>query len=175
MTEPASDNASEPTLARALSAARASGIRRILLATDLTPASEAATEQALELARDLGSELLVVSVIDEVSLPGGGGQVTRIDQRRDARNVAAQALVLRGRQQGVRVSFLVWEGEPGPSIVEAAASEQVDLVIVGSHGRGAVKRFVLGSVSEYVVRRASCPVLVVRPAAARARDGVGAS
>jgi len=98
-----------------------------------------------------------------------------MDQRRDARNVAAQALVLRGRQQGVRVSFLVWEGEPGPSIVEAAASEQVDLVIVGSHGRGAVKRFVLGSVSEYVVRRASCPVLVVRPAAARARDGVGAS
>lgn len=147
----------------------------ILLATDLTPASEAATEQALELAHDLGSELLVVSVIDEAILPVGGGQVIRMDQHRDARNAAAQALVLRGREQGVRVSFLVWEGEPGPSIVEAATSEQVDLVVVGSHGRGAVKRFVLGSVSEYVVRRASCPVLVVRPPAGRGRGGAAAS
>ena len=138
------------------------GIRRILLATDLSRASEAASAQALELAYGLGAELLIVSVIDAAAGPPGDLRVLRPDQRRTAREAAAQALVVRGRTLGVRATFLVWSGEPGPSIVDAAGSEQPDLVIVGSHGRGLVGRFVLGSVSDHVVRHAPCPVLVVR-------------
>ena len=61
------------------------------------------------------------------------------------------------------VSFLVWTGDPGDMIVSAAEAERVDMVLVGSHGRGAVGRLFLGSVSEHVVRHAPCPVLVVRP------------
>lgn len=139
------------------------GTRRILLATDLSAASEGAALQALDLAHDLGAELLIVSVIDPGSLrlPGGrfGG---RVDQVRSRRESAAQELVSRGRAAGVRVSFLIWEGDPGESIVDAARSEQVDLVVVGSHGRGSVGRFLIGSVSDHVVRHAHCPVLVVR-------------
>ena len=141
---------------------RVSGVRRILLATDLAPASEAATRQAIELAADLGAELLIVSVIDPSVNGAAGGRVERMDQRRRARETAAQEVVLRGRAAGVTIAFLVWEGEPGPSIVEAATSEQVDMIVVGSHGRGAVGRFLVGSVSDHVVRHASCPVLVVR-------------
>ena len=63
---------------------------------------------------------------------------------------------------GVAVEFLIWEGSPGESVVEAAASEQVDLVVVGSHGRGSMGRLLIGSVSDHVVRHAPCPVLVVR-------------
>jgi nucleotide-binding universal stress UspA family protein len=137
-------------------------IRRILLATDLSPASEGASIQAMKLAHDLRADLLVVSVIDSSSRPVGGLRVNRIDQLRDARERAAQALAARGHREDVSVSFLVWEGEPGEAIVEAADSEQVDIVIVGSHGRGAVGRFIIGSVSDYVVRNANCPVLVVR-------------
>ena len=138
-------------------------VRRILLATDLSPASDGATRQAIDLARDLGARLLIVSVIDPTVRGGApGGHLSRMDQRRAAREAAAQDVVLQGRSAGVPVSFMVWEGEPGPSIVDAASSEQVDLVIVGSHGRGAVGRFLVGSVSEHVVRHASCPVLVVR-------------
>jgi nucleotide-binding universal stress UspA family protein len=48
-------------------------------------------------------------------------------------------------------------------IVDAAEAEHADMVLVGSHGRGVVGRFLLGSVSEHVVRHAPCPVLVVRP------------
>jgi nucleotide-binding universal stress UspA family protein len=70
--------------------------------------------------------------------------------------------VLRGRQAGVHVSFLVWEGEPGPSIVEAAEAEGADLIVVGSHGRGRVGRFLIGSVSDHVIRNAAAPVLIVR-------------
>ncbi len=138
-------------------------VRRILLATDLSRASERATDQAIALARELGATLLVVSVIDSEVTTVRRGLVERMDQRRAAREAAAQALVLRGRQAGIAVSFLVWEGTPGPAIVEAAAAEAADLVVVGSHGRGRVGRFVLGSVSDHVVRHAPCPVLIVRP------------
>ena len=143
-------------------ARHASAVRRILLATDLSPASEGATRQAIELARDLGAKLLIVSVIDPASHGAAGGRIERMDQRRRARETAAQAVVLRGRQAEVPVSFLIWEGEPGAAIVDAAVSEQVDMVIVGSHGRGPVGRLLIGSVSEHVVRNAPCPVLVVR-------------
>ena len=138
-------------------------VRRILLATDLAAASEGATQQAIDLARDLGATLLIVSVIDPDVRGASGARVERMDQRRAARELAAQAVVVRGRRAGISVSFLVWEGEPGPSIVEAAAAEGADMIIVGSHGRGRVGRFVLGSVSDHVIRNASCPVVVVRP------------
>ena len=135
-------------------------IRRIVLATDLAPASECAAAQALALASDLHAEILAVSVIDPAAHDSGPS--LRMDQRRAALEVAAQALVVRGRRQGVTVQFLVWEGEPGPSIVDAAEAEQADLIVVGTRGRSRVERMVLGSVSDHVVRHTHCPVLVVR-------------
>lgn len=150
-----------PTMKSSLYAA--GGIRRILLATDLSPASEGAALQALDLAHDLNADLLIVSVIDPRSLRLPGGHFrTRVDQVRSSREAAAQDLVTRGRAAGVKVHFLIWDGDPGESIVDAATSEQVDIVVVGSHGRGSVGRFLIGSVSDYVVRHAPCPVLVVR-------------
>ncbi|MEO8470096.1 MAG: universal stress protein [Chloroflexota bacterium] len=144
--------------------------KRILLATDLSPASEEASLQALDLARGLKAELLIVSVIDPHSLRLPGGRFgVRVDQVRTGREAAAQELVSRGRAAGVRVTFLIWEGEPGESIVEAARSEAVDFVVVGSHGRGSVGRFFLGSVSDHVVHNAPCPVVVVRARASAER------
>lgn len=140
-----------------------SAIRRILLATDLSHASDIATDWAFDLASGLGAMLLVVSVIDprELRLPGGRFRA-RIDQVRRRREEAAQALVARGGRSGVPVTFLVWDGDPAESIVAAAHGERPDLLLVGSHGRGSLGRLLLGSVSEYVVRNAPCPVLVAR-------------
>lgn len=146
----------------AFAPARAGVIRRILLATDLSAASEAATLWALDLTRELRATLLAVSVIDSGALSRPGGRTRRVDQVRSDRESAAQALVERGRDRGVPVHFLIWEGDAGEAIVEAARSEQVDLVVVGSHGRGRASRFLIGSVSDHVVRHALCPVLVVR-------------
>jgi nucleotide-binding universal stress UspA family protein len=135
----------------------------VVLATDLSPTSEAATTTALELAATLGARLLAVSVIDPGSLRLPGGRYRqRVDQVRSEREDVAQALVARGRSVGVGVDFLVWEGDPGESIIEAAQAESADLIVVGSHGRGTVGRFLIGSVSDHVVRNAQCPVLVVR-------------
>lgn len=135
----------------------------LLLATDLSTASAAATEAAFDLAERLGDSLLIVSVIDpgQLRLPGGRFG-TRVDQIRAQQEVAAQELVGRGRHAGVSVAFLIWEGDPGESILEAAAAEGVEMIVVGSHGRGGVGRALIGSVSDHVVRHASCPVVVVR-------------
>ena len=144
-------------------------IGRILLATDLSPASEGASDQAILLARDLRADLLVVSVIDghgpaHGTTQLGGSEIPplRMDQKRASREQAAQGVVVRGQREGVSVTFLVWEGEPGPAIVEAADAEHVDMIVVGTRGRNRVERAVLGSVSDHVIRHAHCPVLIVR-------------
>lgn len=136
--------------------------QKVLLATDLTPASDRAAVQALELAVGLDATLLVVSVIDPGQLRRTGGSEQRIDQVRAEREVAAKALVEEGRRQGIPVHFLIWEGEPGEAIVEAAVAEEADIIVVGSRGRTGVGRMILGSVSDHVVRHANCPVVVVR-------------
>lgn len=151
------------------------GIRRVLLGTDLGPTSALATDWAFDLAHRNDAALLIVSVIDarELALPGGGFQL-RVDQVRERREAAALSLVNRGRRSGVNVTFLVWTGDPAEALVEAAASERADIVLVGAHSRGALGRLLIGSVSEHVARHAPCPVLIVR-SAPEAGDASGAA
>ena len=151
-------------------------IRRILLASDLSPTSDVATDWAFRMAASHDAALLVVSVIDpgDLLLPSGGFRV-RVDQVRDHRETAAHALVERGRNLGIPVTFLVWTGEPGESIVAAAGAEDVDVILVGAHSRGPISRFLMGSVSEYVARHAPCPVLIVRAPAMTDRTALGAA
>ena len=127
-------------------------IETILLATDASRASEAAEEQAIELAARLGSRLVVVSAIS------GSPEI------RASRLLAVEGVVQRARAGGAEAVGLTWDGDAGESIVEAAAAEHADLIVVGTHERGAVGRLFLGSVSDHVVRHAGCPVMVVRPA-----------
>jgi nucleotide-binding universal stress UspA family protein len=141
------------------------GIRTILLASDLSSASVNAEDLAFELAGRLESSLLLVSVIDPrgLWLPTGGYR-QRMDQARDARQIAAMGVVERGHRDGVSIRTLIWEGDPAESIVEAAIAEDVDLIVVGSHQRRGVDRLVMGSVSEQVVRTSPVPVVVARRA-----------
>jgi nucleotide-binding universal stress UspA family protein len=146
-----------------------SGFRQIVLATDMGPASAAATDEAFRLAGALGARLLAVSVIDPrtLQLPGGRFR-SRVDQERERLEAAASELVRRGRRDQVATSFLIWEGDPADSIVEAATSEGADIIVVGSHGRAALGRALIGSVSDQVVRHAPCPVMVVRSSVGKA-------
>jgi nucleotide-binding universal stress UspA family protein len=141
-------------------------IETILLATDASSASSAATLHAIDLAARLDAQLVVLTVMstaarDKDPREGRANPVGR----RDERTVAVQQVVDRARAEGARATSLIWDGEPGEAIVEAADAEAVDLIVVGSHERSAVGRFFLGSVSDYVVRHAKAPVMVVRPSA----------
>ena len=140
----------------------AAHVETILLATDLSPASSAATEQAIDLAARLETRLLVVHVVGSGRSVAGFGRSSHPETRED-RALLAQEVVLEARATGVDATFVLWNGEPGSGILAVADAEGADLIIVGSHARGTVGRYLLGSVSDYVVHHAACPVLVVRP------------
>lgn len=133
---------------------------RIVLATDLGPSTEAATEAAIDLARRLRGTLLVLSVVEAGrQLPFGA----RVDQLREPRERGVRAIAARARLAGVGSAFLVWQGEPGPSVVAAAEAEGADFIVLGAPAAGRVSRLLLGSTSDAVLRDAPCPVIIVRP------------
>jgi len=139
----------------------ARSIRTVMLATDVGSASEAATERAIAMAAQLGARLLVTSVVDP-SPPREGAARTSIVQLRAGRQDAVRGIVRRARRQGIDATFLVWEGDPAEGVLEAAAAESADVIVLGSHGRGRIGRLILGSTSARVTDGARCPVLVVR-------------
>jgi nucleotide-binding universal stress UspA family protein len=139
------------------------GIRRLLLATDLSPASHAATEEGLAIARGVGAQLIVLSVVDPAYLRLPGGRfLRRIDQERSRVEAGVQQIVARARTAGVSATFLVWEGDPSETILEAADAEDVDLIVMGSHGRGRLGRLFLGSTSSRVSSESTRRVIVVQ-------------
>ena len=139
-------------------------IETILVATDGSPASSAASSEAIELALRLGARLIVMNVVNVPELTSAGAIFpgTLTGAREDAEAIARE-VVEGARRSGVSATYLTWEGVPGEAIVAAADAEAADLVIVGTHGRSVIGRLLLGSVSEYVVRHARVPVMVVRP------------
>ncbi|HEY8799666.1 MAG TPA: universal stress protein, partial [Candidatus Limnocylindrales bacterium] len=141
------------------SVGRAVDTRRLLLATDLSAASERAAEEAICLAVESSAELVVLSVIDpgRLRLPGGVF-LRRVDQERARIETGVQTLVGRARVAGARATFLVWEGDPAEAILAASDAESVDVIVLGSHGRGLLGRFVLGSTSARVSEQARCRV-----------------
>jgi nucleotide-binding universal stress UspA family protein len=141
-------------------------IQTILLATDLSPVSDSAAAEAIDLCGALGARLLIVNVIDPRQ--GFGKPIkpqtraSRMDQIRHDREKDLLEVVGKARAQGIDASFLVWTGEPGQGIVSAAEAEGADLVVVGTRALDRAGRFFLGSVSDYVVNHSPCPVLIAR-------------
>lgn len=138
--------------------------RRVLVATDTSATSASAERAGVELAARIGASLIFVSVIDpsRLRLPGGLFH-TRVDQVRSQRESALAGIVLSARQLGVAAQYLIWEGDPGPSVIDAADAEGADVIVVGSHDRGPIGRLLLGSVSSYVVDHGRRQVVVIRP------------
>jgi nucleotide-binding universal stress UspA family protein len=139
-------------------------IETILLATDLTDASKEAAIQAEGLARSLGSRLIALNVLELRRLAGFGSH-QRVDQARSERERHLSKLVERARHRGVDADFLVWDGDAGSVIIDAAQAEGADLLVVGRRDHGPAGRILLGSVSEHVIRSSTVPVLVVGPRA----------
>ena len=122
---------------------------RLLIASDGSPYSEAAWNEALTLAKTMGSALIGVAVAaSDRDIPTVTGVV------RDLEAAAAA--------QGVTLETMIPMGRPEEGIVKAAEFKQASLIIVGSHGRTGLKRLLMGSVAERVIGHAKCPVLVAK-------------
>ncbi len=139
-------------------------IRTILFATDFSENSEAALNFAASLARDNHAKLLIIHVHEPrvgyaEGLAAAYAPLTE-DEREDAERLLQR---VKPPTSDIETERRLVTGSPAHAIVEIAKEEDdVDLIVLGSHGRTGLTRLVMGSVAESVVRTAECPVLTVK-------------
>ena len=144
-------------------------IKRMLCASDFSPASRPALRSVQELSRTLNARLVPFHAYEtSVPIANGGGEYLppsvmqeMLTATRDAAAQSLKRLARSSRAKDVRMSTLLAEGPAAAAIVRAAKKQRVNLVVMGTHGRTGVRRLLMGSVADRVIRTASCPVLVV--------------
>ena len=134
----------------------------ILFPTDGSDGAETALDHALDLAETYDATVHVLFVLDTDYLGRGAAEATPGDSLRAMGEQAVDETVERVTGRGVDAVGTVREGEPYREIVEYAADLEDGLIVMGTHGRRGLDRFLLGSVTEKVVRLSPVPVLTVR-------------
>jgi nucleotide-binding universal stress UspA family protein len=132
----------------------------ILVPTDFSEFSETALEYATSLARDTGAELLIVHVREPpyyYDNAFGGFAVEPNDKA-----IFKLLEEVKPANSDVRCSHKMLAGDNVTEIVRLAEARNVDMIVMGTHGRGGLSRVLMGSVAENVVRRAPCPVLTIK-------------
>ena len=144
-------------------------LNSVMVATDFGDTSTSALAYGRNLARAFGGTLHVLHVAEQVTASAAAdfyvddlGNLQQAIEDAAAKQLnallTADDLALLGARPVVRAS-----ADVARTIIEYAKAAHVDIIVVGTHGRGAVSRLMVGSVAERVVRTAPCPVLVVRP------------
>ena len=144
-------------------------IKNILVATDFSEASEAALNYGKNFAEQQGAVLHVLHVVDDAAAHamtpvGIAPDIGRLQQEleADAEHRLAELVTDEDRRRlraQVAIRTSAW---PGSAILAYAKDHDVDLIVVGTHGRTGIAHFFMGSVAQHVVRSAPCPVLTVR-------------
>ncbi|MFM9059331.1 MAG: universal stress protein [Planctomycetaceae bacterium] len=140
--------------------------KTILFPTDFSTASDAALAHAEALAKSSGARLLIVHV-EEPPLAYGGGELYYGLPEPDSERIQKMLDDVRPKDPAVPFTHRLTMGDPAGEIIRLAAEEQAEMIVLGTHGRTGMIRFLMGSVAEAIVRRAPCPVLVYREAAER--------
>ena len=143
-------------------------LNRILYPTDFSEYSAVAAKYACAFADQFNAELHLLHVLEvhSSSTPLFAGGLALAPQVQESKAAAESELdkVLDPQwQKGKRVVEATAEGTPFLEIIRYAKQNDIDLIVMGTHGRSALKQVLLGSVAEKVVRKAPCPVLTVRP------------
>jgi nucleotide-binding universal stress UspA family protein len=136
---------------------------RVLVTTDGSTASEGAIDHAIDLAKQYGATLHALYVVDSAayaSLEMAADVVA--DELRSEGAEVVEAIAERAADAGVTAETAIETGVVHRTIVDYADREGIDLVVMGTHGRTGVDRFLLGSVAEKVIRTADAPVMTVR-------------
>lgn len=143
---------------------------KVLLAVDDSKFSDAALQVVVAQFPPQGTEVLVLHVVEPIAyLPPpqmATGYAPELETRiKDGRKIVEQK-VQKLRAAGFKADGAVENGDIREKIIDTAAQWHADLIVMGSHGRRSVPRFLLGSVAEYVARHARCSVEIVRIPAA---------
>jgi len=140
--------------------------KHILVPTDFSAHADYALSYAIELATTFQAHLTLLHAFHLSPLTVGElPPAVFNDTLRDLETNAQQHLQMtleRIHQAGLQSDYLVVEGAPFQTIVDIARDKQIDLIVMGTHGRTGLSHVLMGSVAERVVRLAPCPVLVTR-------------
>lgn len=137
-------------------------LEKILVPLDGSTLAEAALSAACEFAERDGSTISLLRAAEVMTLPGGDTVEAQVTAVREAEEYLA-AVARRLENKGIRrIETHVWYGPPAAAIVEAAAVQKADLIVMSTHGRSGLGRLVLGSVAESVLRGTTAPILIVR-------------
>lgn len=132
-------------------------LKKILAPTDFSELSAEGVRYACDLAKDVGAQVIVLNVIvlDESNLTNKH-EMEQHKQRLEefvAKTVSHRA--------DLKIRQVVVAGQPYGAIVDCSENEKVDLIVMSTHGRGGLSRMLIGSVTDKLLRGATCPVLVV--------------
>jgi nucleotide-binding universal stress UspA family protein len=140
-------------------------IREILVPIDFTETSERALDYAVDLAKRLGANVTVMHAYElpiygfpDGALVASVDVATRISQ---ASQEGLDAALEKRQGSGVALRAILRDGPPAEEIATVALEQKADLVVLGTHGRRGLRRAIMGSVAEEVVRACTCPVLTV--------------
>lgn len=155
-------------------------MKHILVATDFSPIADHALERAIAIAVHTGATLTLIHASPEYAATPAMGDVEAAailewqgvsEELRNSDEAALRSRCERALAAGVKAAdFAVSLGKIDDVLEDAATSLQPDLVVVGTHGRTGIARFLLGSTAEHVVRRSPCSVLVSRGTIGRNPD-----
>ena len=144
-------------------------LTRILVATDFSDASHVALDYGRALAHTFGASLHVLHVMETVAMTaateyGFSGLPVEFQREMEAaaRKRTEELLTDEDRRLMSAMAVVARHNTPAAAIVEYAGTNRIDLIVLGTHGRGALGHLFMGSVAERVVRTAPCPVLAVR-------------
>lgn len=141
--------------------------KRILIATDGSDKSRLAAQEGLELAKALGAEVLALYVVNEVVIASAVRQLGADKKEVEAKlhkqgEKALDDIKEMGEKIGVKVEPVIRIGAPANVIIDVARTENIDCIVMGSHGESGVSKLLIGSVVQKVLYWATTPVLVVR-------------
>jgi len=140
---------------------------RILLPTDGSEAVEPAVETAIGLAETHDAALSVLYIVDQPTTVSGTGEGvpgldSLLDELESEGREVTDEIASRAEERGINATTTVRRGNPHDDILDFATETDADLVVMGTHGRTGIKRALLGSVTEDVVRHSEIPVLTVQ-------------
>ena len=137
-------------------------IRQIMFPTDFSHSSDAALALASSLAKDRGAKLHIVHV-EEPPVAYGGGEMYYGIPEPVTEDLQRMLEEIKPPDEEVAYEHELITGDPAHAIADFAKEHDIDLIVMGTHGRTGLLRMLMGSVAEAVVRRAPCPVLTYKP------------
>jgi nucleotide-binding universal stress UspA family protein len=142
-------------------------ISRVLVGIDFSESSEKALRHAIAISRSYSAKFYFAHVVSSLGFAMAGPEALAMAAEATSRDIQKLEtfLVQTGALTGIQYEAMVLQGEPWHELKRVAEEQNVDLIVVGTHGRTGLSKIALGSVAEAVFRHAQCPVLTLGPCA----------